>query len=266
MKAVIFGLATALLASPAFADVHLTIQDGRVSIVAKEATVRQILTEWARVGHTTIVNVERIPGGPVTIELHNVTEMHALDVLLRSLSGYIAAPRAVGAANLSTFDRIIIMPTLAATRPAVSASASPSTPLPVFQQVPQFQQPVEDDQAQPGRDQDDERPAANAAVQPQMNMAFPPQMNRAAPALNTFPTHALEVAPQGVIPGGVLPSPTVQPQTPVTDPRSPFSAFGRVGVPGMIAPAPTQQGQPGQPGQIQPPGAPVQPVRRPGGP
>lgn len=259
MKAVIFGLATSLLAaSTAFADVHLTIQDGRVSIVAKEATVRQILTEWARVGQTRIVNLERIPGGPVTIELHNVTEMQALDVLLRSLSGYIAAPRAVGAANLSTFDRIVIMPTLAAARPALSASASPPTPLPVFQQVPQFQPPVEDDQAQLGRDQDDERPASN------VNVPVPPQMNR-APALNAFPTHALEVAPQGVMPGGVLPTPTVQPQTPVTDPRSPFSPFGRVGVPGMVAPAPPQQGQPGQPGQIQPPGAPGQPVRRPGG-
>jgi hypothetical protein len=175
--------------------------------------------------------------------------------LLRSLSGYIAAPRAVGAANLSTFDRIIIMPTLAAARPALSASASPPTPLPVFQQVPQFQQPVEDDLSQPGRDQDDERPASN------VNVPVPPQMNR-APALNAFPTHALEVAPQGVMPGGVLPTPTVQPQTPVTDPRSPFSTFGRVGVPGMVAPAPPQQGQPGQ---IQPSGAPGQPVRRPGG-
>src|SRR5882672_2756244 len=118
MKTLIFGLATSLLAAlPAFADVHLTMHDGRVSIVAKEATVRQILTEWARVGQTKIVNVERIPGSPVTLELDNVTEAQALDVLLRSLSGYITAPRAVGAANLSYYDRIIIMPTLASARP-----------------------------------------------------------------------------------------------------------------------------------------------------
>ena len=263
MKTVIFGLATWLLAaSPAFADVHLTIQNGRVSIVAKEATVREILTEWARVGRTKIVNLERIAGGPVTLELINVTEMQALDVLLRSLSGFIAAPRAVEAANLSTFDRIIIMPTLAAARPAVSASASPSTPPPVFQQAPQFQQPVEDDQPQVRADQDDERPASSVPVPLQSNMAVPPQMNRFAPALNTFPTHSLEVAPQGVIPGGVLPPPTVQPQTPVTNPSSPFAPFGGVGVPGMIAPAAPQQGQPGQ---IQPTGAPGQPIRRPGG-
>src|SRR5882762_10110447 len=58
MKTLIFGLATSLLAAlPAFADVHLTMHDGRVSIVAKEATVRQILTEWARVGQTRPVGV-----------------------------------------------------------------------------------------------------------------------------------------------------------------------------------------------------------------
>ena len=266
MKTVIYCLATSLLAaSPAFADVYVTTQDGRVSIVAKDATVRQILSEWARVGQIKIVNVERIPGGPLTIELNNVTEMQALDVLLRSLSGYIAAPRAVGAANLSTFDRIVIMPTLAAARPAVSASASSPPPPPVFQQAPQFQQPVDDDQPQLRADQDDERPALNMPAPSQLNVTLPSQMNRAAPALNTFPTHSLEVAPQGVIPGGVLPRPTVQPQTPVTNPSSPFAPFGGVGVPGMIAPAAPQPGQPGQPGQIQPPGAPGQPVRRPGG-
>src|ERR1044071_1492987 len=98
--------------STASAEVTVTMQDGRVSIVAREATVRQILTEWARVGQTKIVNVERIPGGPVTIELKSVTETQALDVLLRPLSGYILAPRAAAGANMSIFDRIIIMPTL----------------------------------------------------------------------------------------------------------------------------------------------------------
>jgi len=254
MKTLIFGLATSLLAAlPAFADVHLTMHDGRVSIVAKEATVRQILTEWARVGQTKIVNVERIPGSPVTLELDNVTEAQALDVLLRSLSGYITAPRAVGAANLSYYDRIIIMPTLASARPAPSASASASSsassaPPPLaFQQVPQappFPQAVEERQ-------DDERPAPTAAEMVVIGAA-PPETIR-SPAPNTF-QQGLEVGRPAVFRG--------QPQTPVTHPSSPSAPFGGVAVPGMIAPAPPQ---PGQPGQMQPPGAPGQPVRRPGG-
>ena len=50
-------------------QVQLAIHDGRVSLIAKDATVRQILAEWARIGQTKVVNVEKIPGGPVTLEL-----------------------------------------------------------------------------------------------------------------------------------------------------------------------------------------------------
>src|SRR5438034_10495027 len=110
-----------LTASTAVAEVKVTMQDGRVSIVAKDATVRQSLTEWARVGQTKIVNVERIPGGPMTLEMTNVPEQQALDLLLRSVSGFMAAPRAQTAANLSQFDRIVVMPTPAAPRPAMNA-------------------------------------------------------------------------------------------------------------------------------------------------
>src|ERR1700712_6067597 len=106
MKATLIGIAVWLGAvSTASADVHLTMQNGRVSLVAKDATVRQILTEWARVGQTKIVNMERVPGGPVTLELTNMPEAQALEILLRSLSGYITAPRPVDVANLSHFDR-----------------------------------------------------------------------------------------------------------------------------------------------------------------
>ena len=125
MKVAAIGAVAWLMAgSAAFAEVQLTIQDGRVTLIAKDATVRQILTEWARVGQTKIVNVERIPGGPMTLELSNVPEQEALDVLLRSISGYMAAPRPAAAANLSRFDRIVVMPTSAPPRAPVSAAAS----------------------------------------------------------------------------------------------------------------------------------------------
>src|SRR5215510_13622679 len=125
-----------LMASVSSADVHVQLRDGRVSIVAKDATIRQILTEWARVGQTKIVNVERIPGGPMTLELTNVPEQQALDLLLRSVSGYMTAPRPVAVANLSQFDRVVVMPTSAAPRPAMAAAA----PTPTFAQ-PQYTPP-----------------------------------------------------------------------------------------------------------------------------
>src|SRR5205085_1679044 len=134
MRKLLFGVVYLILASaPAFADVQLTMQNGRVTIIAKDATVRQILNEWSKVGKTNIVNIERVPGQPLTLELRNVTEGQALEVLLRSLSGYITAPRAEQASNLSQFDRIIIMPTIASARPANQpVQAPPAAPVSPF--------------------------------------------------------------------------------------------------------------------------------------
>jgi hypothetical protein len=93
--------------------VSLTIRGGSVTLVSQNATVRQILAEWSRVGRTTIVNLDRIPGGPVSIELYNVTEAQALTVVLRGLGGFVAAPRASFDPQVSQFDRIVVMPVLA---------------------------------------------------------------------------------------------------------------------------------------------------------
>src|SRR4051812_42337301 len=94
--------ALVLIASTASAEVNVTIQNGLVTIVAKDVTVRQILAEWARVGQAKIVNAERLPGGPVTMELTNMPEAMVLDTLLRGAAGYVAAPRPTTVAGLST--------------------------------------------------------------------------------------------------------------------------------------------------------------------
>src|SRR5262249_47290832 len=92
--ATIAALALCLVApSTAAADVTVTLADGRATIVARNATLRQILAEWGRVGGTRIVNLERVGGAPDTFELRNVPEGKALATLLRSVAGYIAAPR-----------------------------------------------------------------------------------------------------------------------------------------------------------------------------
>src|SRR5262245_40174187 len=110
----------AAVSSTAYADVQLAIQNGRVSLIVKDASVRQLLTEWALSGQTRVVNRERIAGGPVTLQLSDVPEEQAIDVLLRSVSGYVLAPRPTESANLSRFDRIIVMPTSVAPAPAAA--------------------------------------------------------------------------------------------------------------------------------------------------
>jgi hypothetical protein len=108
--------------------VTLTIRDGRVTLVARDATIRQVLTEWAKVGQTRIVNLEKVPGGPVSIDLADVPESQALRIVLRSIGGFMAAPRAVPDATLSRFDRIVIMPVLATAAVPTSSVTLPQRP------------------------------------------------------------------------------------------------------------------------------------------
>ena len=110
-------------AVPAAADeLRLSIANGRVTIVAQDVTIRQILDEWGRVGQTKVVGAERLTGPAVTLELHDVPEGRALESLLRSASGYIAKPRS-GTVGASSYDRILIMPT---SRPPAMSAAPPS--------------------------------------------------------------------------------------------------------------------------------------------
>src|SRR5687767_853684 len=129
-RAILLTAALALLPSSAGAgDVHLRIREGRVSISATNASVGQILAAWARVGHTTILNAEKVPSPLVTLEISEMPEREALDLVLRSASGYVAIPRVSNAPDLSTFDRILIM----ATSTAVAAQPGRGTaPTPVY--------------------------------------------------------------------------------------------------------------------------------------
>ncbi len=126
------------LVSPCWAgQVKLEIRDGLVTLDAQNASPREILAVWSRVGQTRIVNAERVPGGPLTLQLNRVPEARALDILLRSVAGYVAAPRVVAAgAPVSRFDRLVIMttprPAAGAVSPAVAGN--PSAPPPVFEQ------------------------------------------------------------------------------------------------------------------------------------
>ena len=85
-----------------------------------------MLGEWARKGHTRFVNLERVAGPPLTLELNDLPEQKALAILLRSVAGYIAAPRAVSCPARRSYDRILILPTSTAAM-AAPAAARPRT-------------------------------------------------------------------------------------------------------------------------------------------
>ncbi len=104
---------TLVLAAPQLAragEVRLTFKDGRVVLVARDATLREILVEWERVGGTRIVNRDRVPGTRLDLEFSGVTEDQALTTLLRPIAGYMASRRLSPDASASAFSRIVLMP------------------------------------------------------------------------------------------------------------------------------------------------------------
>lgn len=212
--AVVFACATAW-AAPAPAQVQLAIDDGRVTLHATNATMSQILAEWAKVGQTRIVNGDRVPGNVVAFELSDVSESDALEIILRSVSGYVLAPRPTPMRNASRYDRILILPTSSPVRaPAAAAAVPASAPFP----RPQFSPPpVREDDAQPGG-------PASAAQTP--SAAPTPSGPRAG--FNVFPQQpAAQAAPP-------------PPSGPVTAPTVPAGAS----TPGVVAQPPAQAGQP----------------------
>jgi hypothetical protein len=122
------------ISGPASAEgLKLSMQDGRVTIIADNVPLRQILQEWARIGQARIVNADKLNGPAVTIQLINAPEKEALDILLRSAAGYIAAPRPVAVAGAAMYDRITIMAT---SRPPTTMAGN-NPPPPTFQRPPQ---------------------------------------------------------------------------------------------------------------------------------
>jgi hypothetical protein len=112
-------------------SVKLSFHGGKVDLSAENATVRAILTEWARIGGTRVVNAERIAGPPVTVEFKDAYEQQALESLLRGVAGYMVGQRvAPGPAAASGFDRIVILATSTAPRPAAVTPAVSRPPGP----------------------------------------------------------------------------------------------------------------------------------------
>jgi hypothetical protein len=129
--------------SPALAgELRLSIANGRVTLIAQDVPLKQILDEWGRVGQTTIVGSDKLAGGNVTLELRDVPESKALETLLRSASGYIAKPRNLmaGGTGTSSYDRILIM---APSRAPAAPPPVAGTPFRTQQMLPPV--PMDDD-------------------------------------------------------------------------------------------------------------------------
>jgi hypothetical protein len=235
------------------AGLTLTIQDGLVSLDAQDVTVRQILTEWARIGKTRIINVERITGGPVTLKFEDTPEKQALDIVLRAIPGYVALPRATPVADASLYDRILIMATTTAVAPL-----RPQQPGPGFTGMPTPGLPGMYGGAQGGANVTQLRPNSPTApmspgMLPEPAADSADQMDdpaiAAAAAAGLVPVPALNPGPASVPaplmpPGGAAqqkPTPTAPG---VGSPTNPWNVPAGTAQPSLAPPAPAAQTPP----------------------
>ena len=125
---IVAALVVLLGASSASAQVlSLEFHDGRVRLTAENVPVSRILDEWARLGGTKIVNGERVPGAPVTLQLTDVPERQALEIVLRGAAGYMVLARDTVTPGASAFDKILVLPTTSRA-PAAAAPAATRAP------------------------------------------------------------------------------------------------------------------------------------------
>ena len=89
-------------------ELAFTIGGGRVTLIAADVPLRDVLDEWARAGGTRFVGVDAVGASPVSLRLEGVAEREALRLLLRPAAGYLAAPRAPGMPGASIYDRVKI--------------------------------------------------------------------------------------------------------------------------------------------------------------
>lgn len=263
-------------------EVKVSFANGLVTIVATDASPRQILGEWARLGQVRITNLDRVSGGPLTLQLTDVPEAQALETVLRGTAGYVAAPRAEAAVAAARYDRILLLPGVAPAVPTITApppaAANSGAGRGRPSGIPTFDAAA-DDEPDPAR----AMPGMTPYRQP---MPRPPGI----PGQSTMPGVTFLQTPAGYpgvpttqAPGATQQAPAIQrgPGYSIVDQR-PWSSTGAAapGMPTAPAPLPTtpysSAGQPGiqtegntsasfpgqtvtQPGQIV--NAPVLPAR-----
>jgi hypothetical protein len=148
------GAFVTMMALPAAGQsVKVSFHGGKVDLNAENATVRAILSEWARVGGTRVVNAERIAGPPITVEFTDTYEQQALESLLRGVAGYIVGQRSIATTPTSSgFDRIVILATSNAPRPSpvTPAVSRPPGPQPLRRLPTPIEESLDDNDVETG--------------------------------------------------------------------------------------------------------------------
>lgn len=258
MRTILLAVAVSVAtAAPSLAQsqpLKLDFQNGLVTVEATAVPVRTILIEWGRVGGTKIVGAERISGVPLTVKLVNVSEAKALETILRSVAGYMAAPRHIVGAGPSMYDRILVMATSSAPASTSRPPAQGNNNSANGQRLIQPRPPSRPERPEPAEEPEQVEPDENEPNPPVFTFPQPGQQNGSnqpgqfngtpgnQPGQNVINGNPAGNAPQGI---------TINPATPGRS-NVPGAPIG-VSTPGMMVQPPQPQ-QPVQPGMIKPPG------------
>ncbi len=259
LSAVLLGA----LAAPASAQqtLKLEMHDGRVNLDAVSVPARQILAEWAKIGGTRVVGGDKVTGALLTLRFVNMPERQALDIILRNVAGYMAAPRlASSTPGASSYDRILILPTSSVVTTAAGSAGArtssnpggmggldrrvpPRPPgMPAFSDPDAGIEPVQPEVPDPSENFAGQPPVFTfPQPQPQGNQLFVPMPQ------GGFGTPGQPGAQQPIMlqPGGNG-QPAIYNFVPTTPGQPPANGgFGIVGspTPGVIQQAPVQPGQ-----------------------
>jgi len=196
LKHILPALAVAALtASSAAAQtappgISLTIRDGKVTLKAEQASLRQILAEWERQGQVRVVGAEKLVGAPVTLTLIDLPEKQALEIVMRGVPGYMAVDRVATAdtpGGPSRFDRVVVMARAATPVAAAPASLAGSRGMPApAQPAGAFQATMpEQSFAPPGGDEGVVPAVPDRSDVAQFQQAEPPMPD--APVTSPYP-------------------------------------------------------------------------------
>jgi hypothetical protein len=95
---------------PALAQqVELSFEAGRVTLDARDVTIRELLDEWARRGNVVVVNAELVGDRRVSLQLDAVPERQALEAVLGGVAGYVIIERGPETAGPAVFGRLFVV-------------------------------------------------------------------------------------------------------------------------------------------------------------
>lgn len=119
--AILAAVGVAAVAAPLLAtgEIRISMDGGRVTVIATEARLADVLAEWTRVGATRFVGSEAIGEETITLHLVDADEEEAIRLLLHAAAGLVAASRPAGGSGASRFDRVTILARRAASEPAL---------------------------------------------------------------------------------------------------------------------------------------------------